>query len=1020
MNSSKSNAGRRGEGEAPWLAPGVRLMNRLTLPRKFALISFFFALPLVLVLAFLHHRIEGQVRIARLEMDGVAYLRPLKALHDEIPQAVSLVGGYLRGERFAIEHYPTRQAEIDRIMEELAEVDGRLGERLGTGQQHRILQAGWEDTKSQLAKLPPELAEAQLVKMHAAVADFMALVGDRSMLILDPELDSYYLMDAILLKLPETGALLARARQRVGAAAGGRVSEADFNALASEAGLIRANLEKLQRGLRVSFENNRSRTVQAALAQPLAQSVSATLALLGVIEDAMRPGGHERFSAEQFQNAAALVLMSNNRLWERAADQLNVVLETRIGYLQRDFWVLLGIALVAICVVGYLWLAFYRATLGTVRRLQEATERMKEGRDDILVELENRDELGAVGKAFNAVARQLMRAGENYRSIFDGSLDGIFRTSVEGSYLEANPALARIYKYPSVDAFLQGMVKATNIYVDPRRRDQFREQIERDGVVRDFVSEVRCADGSTVWINENARAIRDEQGVVVCYEGIVRDISAQMQAELAVKEAMRSAELANQAKTEFLANMSHEIRTPMNAILGFAELLKGLVTEPRAQSYLQAIASSGETLLALINDVLDLSKIEAGKLELQYEAVDPGLVMRDVRHIFSQKAEQKGLELEVELDGSVPAMVWLDEVRLRQILFNVVGNAIKFTERGRVVMRATARPEEGGHCVLILEVEDTGIGIPEEEQERIFEAFSQQTGQSAKKFGGTGLGLTITRRLTDMMHGKIEVRSRVGEGTVFRFSFPGVRVVEQSRPERASREEPVHDLEDLEPGTILVVDDIVMNRDLIRAFFHGTGHRLVEAGNGQEAIEIARLERPDVILMDVRMPVMDGLQATRLIKSDAELKTIPVIVVTASALQQEEQQLRPICDGFIRKPVSKADLASHLRHILKNKPAEGRRLAANVEMKAAPGVSSGPVHGLEKFRDEWKRLMEAPAVGEVNAFAGKLARHAEEVAHEGLRHYARRLVDSAERFDVVAMERILNEFVQWAGEGDLP
>jgi len=994
---------------ALWLAPAIRLMNRLSLPKKFALVSFFFALPLGLVLLFLHQRIEHQVRIARLEMDGVAYLRPLKALHDELPQAGSLAQTYLQGLPFAVEHYPTRQAEIDRIMDQLAEVDARLAGKLGTGQRHRILRAGWEDLKGQLGKLTPELAGVQFSKLHADVADFMAFVGDQSRLILDPDLDSYYLMDAILLKLPETGAILARTRQRVGAAGASGLDDSGFNVLASEAGLIRANLDKLRRGFQVAFQHNAGGTLQPALEQPLAQSVSATTTLLGVIEDTMKPGGQDLFSADQFQNAAALVLMSNNRLWDRAADQLNIVLEARIRGLRRDLWALMAIALAAVCAVTYLWLAFYRATTGAVRRLQEATERMKEGRDDILVELDNRDELGQVGKAFNTVARQLMSAGRNYRSIFDGSLDGIFRTSLDGVYLEANPALARIYKYPSVDAFLQGMVKATNIYVDPQRRSQFREQIERDGEVRDFISEVRCADGATVWINENARAIKDEKGGVLCYEGIVRDISAQMEAERAVKEAMKSAEMANQAKTEFLANMSHEIRTPMNAILGFAELLKGLVSEPRAQSYLQAIASSGETLLALINDILDLSKIEAGRLELQYEAIDAGLVMRDIRHIFSQKAEQKGLDLLLEVDESVPASLWLDEVRLRQILFNVVGNAIKFTERGQVAMRASARPESGSHCTLVLEVEDSGIGIPDEEMQRIFEAFSQQSGQSTKKFGGTGLGLTITRRLTEMMQGRIEVSSRKGEGTSFRFLFPGVKVVEQQRQARAGLAEPVQDLADLEPGTILVVDDIVMNRDLIRAFFHGTQHRLIEAGNGQEAIDIVRQERPDVILMDVRMPVMDGLQASRLLKEDPELRQIPVIVVTASALQQEEQLLRPICEGFIRKPVSKSDLASHLRHFLKNKPMEARR-SPQAQQPSEPAGKAAPIPGFAGLRATWKELMEAPLVGGVKDFAGHLAQVASTHGHDGLGRYAGRLLAAAERFDMAAMEQILAEF----------
>jgi PAS domain S-box-containing protein len=990
-------------------------MHRLSLLQKFTLISFFFALPLFLVLLFLHTRIEQQIRVTELKMDGVEYLRPLKALHDEIPQAMSLAPRYLEKHGYAVEHYPTRQAEIDRLMEVLSEVNERLGSRMDAQQRHRILQSSWEDLKSQLSKLSPELSGDQFQKMHADVTEFMAYIGDQSTLILDPNLDSYYLMDAILLKLPESASILARSRQLVGArAAGGGMTETDFNSLASQAGQIRSNLKKLERGLRVAFIHNNTQTVAPALEQPLAQVISGTESLLRQVDASVGAEGRARFSTDQYQNAAASVLMGKNRLWERAADQLGIVLQARADELKRQWWALLTIALAAIVVVTYLWLAFYRAITGTVAQLQEATERMRSGQDDILVDLETRDELGQVGKAFNAVARQLIDAGRNYRSIFEGSVDGIFRTSLEGAYLEANPALARIYKYPSVDDFLKGMVKATNIYVDPVRRDQFREQIERDGIVQDFESEVRCADGTTVWINENARALKDEAGQVVCYEGIVRDITEHKRAELAVQEAMISAEAANKAKTEFLANMSHEIRTPMNAILGFSELLKGLVSEPRAQSYLQAIASSGETLLALINDILDLSKIEAGKLDLQYDILDIGVVMHDVQHIFSQKAEQKGLDLKVEIGPGVPQSLWLDEVRLRQILFNVVGNAIKFTERGQVTLKAGAvRPQEAdGTFELTLEVSDTGIGIPPKEQQRIFEAFSQQSGQSTKKFGGTGLGLTITRRLVDMMNGRIVVESEKGIGTTFRFHFPGVRFVQDTAgaPRRNGETESAHDLDDLKDSTILVVDDIVMNRDLIRAFFHGTGHRLIEAANGKEAIEQARSAHPDIILMDVRMPVMDGLQAVRHLKADAELKRIPVIVVTASAMQMEEQELRPLSEGFLRKPVSRADLAGQLRHHLPlkkvDKPAHSAPLPTSIPL----GTESANAPDLSEEAKVWEGLLQAPLVGEVKDFAVCLKERAAKAGHAGLGEYACRLEACAERFDVVAMERELQEF----------
>jgi PAS domain S-box-containing protein len=1010
-------------------SPAIRLLNRLTFPHKFILISLFFALPLALVLIFLNARIQEQIRVAQMEIDGVDYLAPLNAIHDELPQAASLAGAYLEKQPLAIQHYSTRQTEMDSLLAALGEVDETLGNRLDTTKRLRILRASWEDLKTQLPKLTPEISDQQFQKLNADVEELSAYVGDQSTLILDPDLDSYYLMDAILLKLPESSSMVARTTRIVGAQGGAvgasALDESDFNSLLTQGGLLRFHLEKLERGLGVAFANNRSQTVQAALDQPLAQFSAATRSLLRLIDDTAEPGGRARFSADQYQKAAALVLASNTRLWQRAAGQLKVVLEHRIVSLRSQLIALFAVAFVAILAVTYLWIAFYRSIIGTVHTLQEATERMKAGDDNILVQLDTRDELGQVGQAFNAVARQLIDAGRNYRGIFEGSVDGIFRTDLDGHYLEANSALASIYKYASVADFTEHMVSATSLYVDPQRRQEFRDRIERDGVVTDFESEVRCADGSTVWINENARVVTDAEGRPRYYEGLVRDITQKKRAESALQHAIASAESANRAKSEFLANMSHEIRTPMNAILGFAELLRGLTHGNREQSYVDAITSSGRTLLALINDILDLSKIEAGKLRLEYDAIDIRVVLRDVQHIFSQKAEQKDLALALEIAPEVPASLLLDEVRLRQILFNVVGNALKFTERGGVTLRVFTGPVDARHDAveLTIEVEDTGIGISEHEQQSIFEEFTQQSGQSTKKYGGTGLGLTITKRLVEMMHGQISIRSQVGHGSTFRFSFPEIKLAAAPLPQPgAAPAVQAYDLADLEPCKVLVADDVMMNRDLIRAFFFGTDHQLVEASNGREAIDLARRERPDVILMDVRMPVMDGVQATRLLKADEELRHIPIIVITASAMQSEEAALKPICDGYLRKPISRGDLAGQMRNFCRVR-AESKAVEPAPAPEPAPPTAPLPAARLEELRphlercrETWETLMHAPLMGEVESFGRHLESLGDEYCHPLLRDYGRRLAACAGRFDLAGMETVLQEFAILTGE----
>lgn len=388
----------------------------------------------------------------------------------------------------------------------------------------------------------------------------------------------------------------------------------------------------------------------------------------------------------------------------------------------------------------------------------------------------------------------------------------------------------------------------------------------------------------------------------------------------ALKQAKREAETANQTKSEFLANMSHEIRTPLNAVLGFADLLQSRVTDPQALSYSQAIATSGKTLLTLINDILDLSRIEAGKLDLQYEPVHLRSLVQEVQQIFSQRAMEKNLALQVAIEETVPGAIEIDEVRLRQVLFNVVGNALKFTEQGYIQITARAQTystPESGKTWLEITVEDTGIGIAPEQQQRIFEAFTQSAGQSTRKYGGTGLGLAITQRLTQMMNGIITLQSQLGQGSIFTLVFPEVRL-------SGTGEEPIlrptyqdESLNQFVPSTILVVDDIDSNRELIGGYFANTHHFLLTAQNGQEAIHLAQSHNPDLILLDLRMPGMSGLAVASQLKAHPQTQTIPIVVLTASSSQEEKEEIEHLCSGFLRKPVSRPQLLNEIKKYLK-------------------------------------------------------------------------------------------------------
>ncbi|MBL9175488.1 MAG: response regulator [Verrucomicrobiales bacterium] len=493
---------------------------------------------------------------------------------------------------------------------------------------------------------------------------------------------------------------------------------------------------------------------------------------------------------------------------------------------------------------------------------------------------------------------------------------------------------------------------------------------------------------------------------------------------VAAKEA---ADAANAAKSEFLANMSHEIRTPMNAILGFSELLRSQMAASKDRGYLDAISSSGRTLLALINDILDLSKIEAGKLELQYEAVNVPELVHEIQRLFSIKAGEKGIGILAEVDPRLPRGLMLDEVRLRQVLFNVVGNAVKFTEKGRVTIRARGEKAaasgvgEPERVRLILEVSDTGIGIPQDQQDHIFGAFAQVHGQSTRRFGGTGLGLAITRRLTDMMKGRIDLDSVPGEGSTFRFSFPDVVVTEPAESVPVSTGTG-GDLDQFAPATVLVADDVPLNRELVAGYFQESRHRLIAAVNGREALELAATHHPDVILMDMRMPELDGYEATQRLKADPALKHIPVIAVTASSFRDQEARARKICDGFIRKPFNLAELVDELRRFL--------RPAATPEVKSpdpapAPETAAGGTVSDEAIarRPRLLALLQVEAsrcpglartlpIGEIEAVALRVGELAESGEWTDLRQLAASLHHQAQEFDLDRIPGTLEQLEQ--------
>ena len=373
-------------------------------------------------------------------------------------------------------------------------------------------------------------------------------------------------------------------------------------------------------------------------------------------------------------------------------------------------------------------------------------------------------------------------------------------------------------------------------------------------------------------------------------------------ANIELKYAKLEAEKANDAKSEFLANMSHEIRTPLNAIIGISELLQNSIKDDKQQNYIKTINSAGNSLLLIINDILDLSKIEAGKMELHYKPIKLHAIITEIENIFMEKVHSKKIKLFIDLSNDVPGIILFDEVRIRQILLNLVGNAVKFTEEGNVKLSINAMPSDTGdinHFNLHLSVEDTGIGIPKVEKEKIFEAFTQISGQSIKKYGGTGLGLSITKKLVEILNGKMSVESEVNKGSIFHIEFPNVQILDiESLPEETDNSYFWN--YEFTNTTVLIVDELETNRFLLKELLSNAGIRVLLAENEYEALKVCKLEKPDMIITDLIIPIMNGLEATTKLRQNPEVSHIPIIPLSASGLQDLPENR----NEYVRKPVN--------------------------------------------------------------------------------------------------------------------
>jgi PAS domain S-box-containing protein len=606
------------------------------------------------------------------------------------------------------------------------------------------------------------------------------------------------------------------------------------------------------------------------------------------------------------------VIASNeDGIWNKTGDSIAIQIPPR--FYETDWFA--GLCLLAI---GLAAAGLYRARVsGLKRRERQLAKRVDERTHELQQEIAER-------KRMEWALRQ---AEEKYRSIFEESIVGIFQTTVSGRIISVNPALVRMYGYDSAKQMIAAREDINSqAYVDPKRREEFKRLMESNGMVENFEYEVYGKDGNRIWFAENARTVRDAAGAPVSYVGTAQNISvrkralAKLEEEIAErKRAEEAADAANHAKSTFLANMSHEIRTPMNGIMGMTELVLETDLTPEQRENLNMVKISAESLLGVINDILDFSKIEAGKLNFESIGFSLRESLEETMKTLSFRAHQKGLELVDEIRAGVPDAVVGDPGRLRQVIVNLIGNAIKFTERGEVVLRVENESQTGGEICLHFSVRDTGVGIPAEKRDSIFGAFEQADDSTTRKFGGTGLGLAISSRLVEMMKGRIWLESEPGEGSTFHFTaWLGMQ------QEVKSPSFPI-DVEKLRNLPVLIVDDNATNRRVLAGMLNHWKMKPAEVGGGNEALRMLREAKAAgggfrLILVDAQMPDLDGFTLADRIRQDTDLGGSTVMMLTSVGYSGDAARCRAAgITAYLIKPIRQSELLIAIRMALGEK-----------------------------------------------------------------------------------------------------
>lgn len=868
----------------------MKLNIHKPLTKRVSLVSLLliFIVPFSVVVYQLISEIDGGIDFAQKERLGVQYNSSLRRLLESLIEYRHLINLSLSrntsntSNTVLSTQLSQQQSKIASEIKAIDAVDLRLGNTLNTRDKWASIRQKLRNNKNDLKILS---IQDNLNIQSNSIDELLSLmlhVGDTSNLITDPILDSYYLMDAVVTKLPASLENTAMARDlNTEIVKSQKVTveqKTKINILSSE---IKSANDKTWRGLKVAVNTNPK--LSSKIDNALFQSFTTTNNLFNIISQQIGINQNLNPKQLQYEEIATKALKAQFQLYDTVSPALDGLLQERLQVFEKKKNLVLVFSLLTlIVIVGVL--------LGLAHSL---TKHQKSE------------------KALN-------QAEAKYRTIFENAVDGIFQTTPDGHYINANPSLAKIYGYESPEQLIANLTDIQEqLYVEPNRRIEFKHLIEKFDTVSDFESQIYSKDGNVLWIAETARAVRDDQGKLLYYEGTVQDISARKLAEAELQEAKVAAETANRAKSQFLANMSHELRTPLNAIIGYSEMLQEEAEDLEQEDFipdLQKIYGAGKHLLGLINDILDLSKIEAGRMELYVEIFDISTMIEDVVTTIQPLVEKNGNTLKIESDKNIGSLQ-ADLTKVRQSLFNLLSNASKFTQKGTITLtvKRVAKSEDllpaqtatSSQDWIVFRVSDTGIGMTSEQISKVFQAFIQADASTTRQYGGTGLGLAITKKLCQIMGGDVTVTSVVGEGSTFTIQIPAA-------PEEPKIQLPLSSNLTLEGAkTVLVIDDDPTVHDLMQRFLTKDGFRVESALNGENGLALARQLRPDAITLDVMMPSLDGWAVLAALKADPQLADIPVIMLTI--VDNKTMGYALGASDYLTKPIDRVRLSAILK-----------------------------------------------------------------------------------------------------------